>query len=492
MAHCFALEISRGLRGSPEITAAAERWRTWFKANPTVTHEELAAARLTALAEMGQPSDWRKGLTPASLGYRRLFPESRSTQVRDGTARFRFALNADVDGLAFKVFDTIGQADRKHTVEWCSAGLDGGLVEVFVAINFATTGSFTVKPGVMRGDRRFFEFDDLAFHVSGAPGSLLSPALSVPPGRTIASIGQANLAVTPSECVVVAQSRTIRFVANAQGSIEVKVLGAGTRSISKKTEGGLATEEFDLRFPSDRERPSAAIVYIRRGEEVGRQVVVFGTAPTLDPKLEASCTAELTRVIEPDRTPFKFPETAEVEAGPAARPSAAHSILVLDRSYSMNDYYDALVASATAHVNSVCRDGGLCTVIVFDDQAQVIFEAKPECETIPTAIGDGTDFAVAFALALAVVQRHPEFRSEITFFTDGQCSTDLCMPICDQIDALGCPIFVIGFGSGVVPEALEAIRRGVGTVDNAATAQDFDRQLAERATEITADDDFNP
>jgi predicted metal-dependent peptidase len=99
-----------------------------------------------------------------------------------------------------------------------------------------------------------------------------------------------------------------------------------------------------------------------------------------------------------------------------------HSILILDVSGSMHNYFDQLIQAANNYISILTDAGGIVSVITFDSNARILFECGTrKLNPREGCTGGDIDFGVALRKGLKVVSRNPEkYHCKIVFFTDGQ------------------------------------------------------------------------
>ncbi len=219
-------------------------------------------------------------------------------------------------------------------------------------------------------------------------------------------------------------------------------------------------------------------------------------------------TGQLRLTTQWGRAPISALGSAQVNylliglaAGQAAPQQAALNLcLVLDRSGSMQGAKIAALRAAVSRMIERLSSDDVLSVIVFDEQAEVIVPAAPVGDrsavlAAVAAIGEQGGTAMAQGLRAAQQQIAP-YRSaqrvnRIVLLTDGQTWGDeeACRRLAAELGADATPISAFGLGDEWNTRLLEDLAAaGGGQADYIAAAADIDRffQSTLRAAQATA------
>ncbi|ORX61262.1 hypothetical protein BCR36DRAFT_408210 [Piromyces finnis] len=149
--------------------------------------------------------------------------------------------------------------------------------------------------------------------------------------------------------------------------------------------------------------------------------------------------------------------------------SLLYSIMVLDVSGSMNNYYDSLISMANSIINNQMKNiNNHGTIILFGDRAKAIIKDNYKLlirNDISNAnVGGGTNFYLAFSEAIKYINPSGVYDDKrLLFLTDGECNVNGLNQLCDQISNAGFSIHILGFGSEQTFNHLKPFIRRNGT-----------------------------
>jgi Ca-activated chloride channel homolog len=179
--------------------------------------------------------------------------------------------------------------------------------------------------------------------------------------------------------------------------------------------------------------------------------------------------------------------------------AALNLCLVLDRSGSMQGAKIAALRAAVSRVIDRLSDDDVLSVIVFDEQAEVIVPAaligdRTALQAAVAAISEqgGTAMAQGLRAAQQQIGQHRDARrvNRIVLLTDGQTwgDEDECRRLAAELGAAATPISAFGLGDEWNARLLEDLAAaGGGQADYIADAGDIDRffQTTLRAVQTT-------
>ena len=152
-------------------------------------------------------------------------------------------------------------------------------------------------------------------------------------------------------------------------------------------------------------------------------------------------------------------EAMPKDAAPGTGSLAVNFSMVLDRSGSMAGEKLRQMKGATKHILDRLGPEDYLSIIIFDDEADLIVPAGPvhDKEALLGQIDSilergGTHMSTGMRLGLQEIQsgQSPERVSSMLLLTDGQTWEDQeqCKTLADQYKASGIPIYVLGLGVG--------------------------------------------
>jgi uncharacterized protein with von Willebrand factor type A (vWA) domain len=102
------------------------------------------------------------------------------------------------------------------------------------------------------------------------------------------------------------------------------------------------------------------------------------------------------------------------------------SILVLDKSGSMGSGFPTIARGANSYIQIQSGRGGIITVVLFDSNAQIVYEAGAQAISEADCSSGEINFVEALQCALQVIDRSEQnqcgYQCRIVFFTDGGAS----------------------------------------------------------------------
>ncbi|KAA6394322.1 MAG: hypothetical protein EZS28_010148, partial [Streblomastix strix] len=150
-----------------------------------------------------------------------------------------------------------------------------------------------------------------------------------------------------------------------------------------------------------------------------------------------------------------------------------HSILALDSSGSMSgDPYSKLIVVSNQYIDIQTKNGGIISVFTHSHEVKTIYE-QGNRQLGPKEGFDsgGNNFGLAIRKAIEIARKNqPQYECRLLFFTDGGCC-DCFTNDCNQLDAMGVQIDVIGFGS-LSEKVLGLLTRGGGKVTIGKTMEE--------------------
>jgi Mg-chelatase subunit ChlD len=147
-----------------------------------------------------------------------------------------------------------------------------------------------------------------------------------------------------------------------------------------------------------------------------------------------------------------------------------HSVLVIDKSGSMKGYFPTIACGANDYIRIQSGRGGIITVVLFDSNAQIVYEAGTQAISEADCSSGGTNFVAALQCALQVIGRSEQnrhgYECRIVFFTDGMAS----MPTAELQTLRSKKIRMDVIGTrGASDSTLRQLTTCGGEVTNAAT-----------------------
>jgi hypothetical protein len=152
-----------------------------------------------------------------------------------------------------------------------------------------------------------------------------------------------------------------------------------------------------------------------------------------------------------------------------------HSILILDGSGSMNNYYSQLIVAVNAYINIQVKAGGLISVVWFGTNAGIIYEQGTRTlRQREGYTGGGTNFCAALQAALPIIRRNPPgYVCRIVFFTDG-CPDAFPTKEIKEVRHLNIRLDPVGFGK-INRDVLTRMASCGGTVSENQTMQEVEQ-----------------
>lgn len=152
-----------------------------------------------------------------------------------------------------------------------------------------------------------------------------------------------------------------------------------------------------------------------------------------------------------------------------------HSILILDGSGSMEDYYSQLLNSANKYINIQKSRGGLISVIAFSDIASILFERENRnLYSNEGYRGRNTNYLDALKCAITVASSNPSgYNCRILFFTDGEPNSENYSNELSRLRFMDVQIDAIGFGNQCNDRILQGLLHR-GQISHGNTMNEID------------------
>lgn len=132
--------------------------------------------------------------------------------------------------------------------------------------------------------------------------------------------------------------------------------------------------------------------------------------------------------------------------------SVQYSIMILDVSGSMENYYQSLIQMANKIIkNQMKNSNNRIIVIFFGNSAKTVLKENYRLLTIDDIyianVGGGTSFYNAFKEAVKYIYPFGFYNDKrLLFLTDGKCNINGLSPLRNEILAAGFSIHILGFG----------------------------------------------
>jgi len=171
-----------------------------------------------------------------------------------------------------------------------------------------------------------------------------------------------------------------------------------------------------------------------------------------------------------------------------ASSSTLYSIMVLDVSGSMRDYYQSLINMTNGIINNQMKNSSnKGTIIFFGSKARAMVNGNYRILTTNDIrianVGGGTNFDRAFIEAIKYKNYPGNFDDKrLLFLTDGRSSINGLESLCNTIHDAGFSIHILGFGNTSTFDILRPFVRGNGTFQ---TYKNF-KDVASSAAKIFA------